>query len=108
MPYEQCGIIIIPTGLGSGLQIKAIEALASGRAIVARKGAMRGLPDTEKGWIEVDTPEEMVEEVERLVKDSAKRKKLMGVSRAYYQKHLESDKILNNLRSAYFSVIGKD
>lgn len=104
-PYEQCGIIIIPTGLGTGLQIKAIEALAAGRAIVARKGAMRGFPDSEIGWIEVETPEEMVERVEELVNDSGKRKKQMRLSRAYYHAHLESNKVLEELKSAYLDVV---
>ena len=107
LPYEQCGVIMIPTGLGSGLQIKAIEALAAGRAIVARKGAMRGFPVSEIGWIEVDTPEEMIEQVRKLVNDCEKRKKLMRLSRAYYQTYLESNKVLGELKAAYLNVIQK-
>jgi glycosyltransferase involved in cell wall biosynthesis len=103
-PYEQCGVIIIPTGLGTGLQIKAIEALAAGRAIVARKGAMRGFPESEKGWIEVETPEEMIEQVKELVNDSAKRRKQMRLSRDYYQTYLESNKVFEELKSAYLDV----
>ncbi len=106
-PYEQCGIILIPTGLGTGLQIKAIEALASGRAIIARKGAMRGFPDVEKGWVEVDTPEEMMAWSEALIKDNVRRRKIMELSRAYYQTYLESNRILGELKEAYRRVIEK-
>ncbi len=105
LPYEQCGIIVISTGLGSGLQIKAIEALAAGRAIVARKGAMRGLPVAGIGWVEVGTSEEMIEQVKQLVDDSKKRKNLMELSRAYYQTYLESNKVLDELKSAYRGVV---
>lgn len=105
MPYKQCGIIIIPTALGSGLQIKAIEALAAGRAIVARKGAMRGFPVSELGWIEVESPEEMIDQVKQLVNDSKKRRNLMGLARAYYQSYLESKKVLDKLETAYLNLI---
>ena len=99
---------MITTSLGSGLQIKAIEALAAGRAVVARKGAMRGFPASEIGWVEVDTPKEMIEQVNQLVNDSKKRRKLMELSRAYYQTYLESNKVLGELKSAYLGVTQKD
>lgn len=103
-PYEQCGIIIIPTALGTGTQIKVIEALAAGRAIVARKGAMRGLPPEDGAWWEVENAEEMMENVELLVKDSTKRKEMMDASRVYYRSFLERNKVLNSLICAYKEI----
>ena len=65
-PYRDAGIVLMPTSLGMGVQIKGVEALACGRAIVARKGAMRGLIPDEGAWIEVQTAEDMIEQAKRL------------------------------------------
>jgi hypothetical protein len=100
-PYQECGIMLLPTALGMGVQIKAVEALAAGRAIVARKGAMRGLPPNEEAWLEVNSPAEMWAQAERLSKDAQLRKAQAAKARAYYQQHLEAEKILAELRQAY-------
>jgi len=100
-PYAECGIVLMLTVGGTGIQIKGIEALANGRAVIARKGAMRGLPDHEKGWCEVDTVEEMVELLERVSKDQQFRHKLMDRARSYYRKYLEKNNILNELHEKY-------
>jgi hypothetical protein len=101
-PYQQCGIIIMTTALGMGVQIKSIEALACGRAIVARKEAMRGLPLDKKAWIEVESPEEMLDWAQRLVADKGLRAEWSSRARAYYEKHLDSEKILADLREKYY------
>ena len=35
-PYRACGIVLMPTAEGLGVQVKGVEALACGRAIVPR------------------------------------------------------------------------
>jgi glycosyltransferase involved in cell wall biosynthesis len=107
LPYEQCGIIIIPTALGTGVQIKVVEALAAGRAIVARKGAIRGLPAEEKGWREVETPEEMMYYVDQLRKDRAERLRLMKLARAYHSEYLDPSRVHDKLQEAYNNVCGR-
>lgn len=103
-PYRECGIILLTTKGGTGVQIKAVEALAYGRAIVARKGAMRGLPLENKPWIEVNTPAEMIAVVGRLSANDSERERLANAAREYYNKHLSADKVISNLRSAYIYV----
>lgn len=100
-PYNECGIIAITTGQGTGVQIKAIEALASGRAIVARKDAMRGLPCEEIGWIEVDSADEMKQTLNQLNRDKVKRRQAMEQAADYYRKYLSAEKIETELVSAY-------
>ena len=100
-PYQECGIIILPTALGMGVQIKVVEALAAGRAIVARQGAMRGLPPSGGAWIEVTSPAEMWEQAERFSKNVQLRKAQAAKAQAYYQQHLEAEKILTEIREAY-------
>ncbi|RAI45740.1 glycosyltransferase [Rhodoplanes roseus] len=42
--YERAGVVILPTKFGTGISIKAIEALATGRPVVATSDALRALP----------------------------------------------------------------
>lgn len=99
-PYRQCGIILMTTALGMGVQIKSIEALAAGRAIVARRGAMRGIPPGDGAWIEVEAPEEMREVAKRLQMDGAARARQMAAARAYYRAHLDANRLRDELRGA--------
>ncbi len=100
-PYRECGVVLMPTSEGMGVQIKAVEALACGRAIVARRGAMRGLPHSDRAWIEVSTPREMVEAAGRLNRDAAARARLSTAAREYYRRHLDHQVICATLREAY-------
>lgn len=103
-PYAECGIVLMLTSSGTGTQIKGIEALASGRAIIARKGAMRGLPPEEKGWLEVETAEEMVELLRRVISDHSFRHKMMNQARTYYLRHLQKKNILQKLHEKYQEI----
>ena len=99
-PYRQCGIVLMTTTGGMGVQIKSIEALAAGRAIVARRGAMRGIPPGNGAWIEVDTPDEMREAARRLQADPAARRAQMAAARAYCRTHLDAERLRTELREA--------
>jgi hypothetical protein len=104
-PFSECGIILMPTSGGMGMQIKAVEALAAGRAIITRKGAMRGLPPGNGAWIEVERPEEMVSWVQRLQTDSHKRHDLAEAAKSYYTRYLEASTIEQRLEKAYVSLV---
>jgi hypothetical protein len=104
-PYSDCGVIMITTAQGTGVQIKAIEALAAGRAIVARRGAMRGLPVSATAWIDVETPEAMWREAARLQGDAAAREELGQRAREYYGEHLAAASIRERTRRAYEQVL---
>ncbi len=103
-PYEKCGILLLTRSDRPGLQIKAVEALAYGRVIIARRGSMRGLPEEDGAWITVTTPEEMVDVAQRLQNNQNEREQLALKSRAYYKKYLEHDRIIKDLREAYLTL----
>ena len=105
-PYHECGIILVPTAQGTGVQIKAVEALAAGRAIVARRGAMRGIPHSSDAWIEVDKPNEMIIAASRLAENTAERESLGRAAHSYYKKYLNASDIRGNLKSAIENVKG--
>jgi len=107
-PYKDCGIMLMTTALGTGVQIKGIEALAAGRAIVARRGAMRGIPSGNGAWIEVDTSEEMWKEVRRLQVNDDARCRQMASAKEYYHTHLDSNRIRAELRDMLLKIVRAD
>jgi len=108
-PYKACGILLLTRPDRPGLQIKAVEALAHGRAIVARRGSMRGLPEVDKtgdkAWITVDSPQEMLEVAARLQADQKERESLAIQARSYYKRYLDFDSVTEALRVQYRSLI---
>jgi hypothetical protein len=100
-PYRECGIVMMTTAQGTGVQIKAIEALAAGRAIVARKGAMRGLPASTSAWVEVATAEDMWREAARVHGDATAREAQAEQARLYYREHLAADAVRARTLAAY-------
>ena len=104
-PYEKCGVLLLTRPDRPGLQIKAVEALAYGRVIVARRGSMRGLPEGEDAWITVDSPQEMIDVAARLQNDHGEREFLALKARAYYKKYLDDQLILDSLRKAFTALI---
>ncbi len=103
-PYRECGIILMTTIEGMGVQIKTIEALAAGRAIIARRGAMRGIPTGDGAWIEVDSPSEMRDEAMRLQRDVDARRAQMEAARAYYRRHLDVGNLRAKLKASLVGV----
>ena len=104
-PYRDCGIILMVAAGGTGVQIKSIEALAAGRAIVARRGAMRGIPPGNGAWIEVDNLDEMILETRRLHDDVGARIAQMADAQAYYREHLDACRLRAKLKAAFTSLI---
>ena len=100
-PFRDCGIILMPTAQGMGVQIKTIEALAAGRVIIARRGAIRGIPREPGVWLEVETPDEMLKVALELQQSSVRRATVGEAARAYYNRHLESGRIRNTLAGVY-------
>lgn len=103
-PYRDCGVVLMTAASGTGVQVKGVEALAAGRAVVARRGAMRGLPPGEGAWVEVDTPEQMVEAARGFARDAAARGRQYEAARRYYDRHLHHERITRELREAYAAL----
>jgi hypothetical protein len=103
-PYRDNGIVLFATVQGMGVQIKTIEAFAAGRAIIARRGSVRGLPPSDASWIEVDTPAEAIEWVRRLTTDEDERLRWATRAHTYYDRHLDADKIREQMRQTYLGL----
>lgn len=104
-PFRECGVVLLPTAEGTGVQVKAVEALACGRAVVARRGAMRGLERKNPGWLEVDTPQEMMRQALRLAADPELRNRQYAAAREYYRSCLDHDRLVAGFLKACTQLV---
>lgn len=76
-------VSVIPLRIGSGTRIKAFEAMAMGRPVVATRVGIEGL-DIEPGrhFLEADEPEAFAEAVVRLLDDVGLRERIVHAARA--------------------------
>jgi glycosyltransferase involved in cell wall biosynthesis len=76
-------VAVIPLRIGSGTRIKAFEAMAMGRPVVATRIGIEGL-DVEPGrhFLAADTPADFAAAILRLLDDTALRQAIVAAARA--------------------------
>lgn len=88
-PYlARAGVVVAPFRLGTGLQNKVLEAMASGVPVVGTSHAFRGLKYPEAAGIRVaDHPLDFAKEVVALLSDPTMRRECARTARQYVEKH---------------------
>lgn len=67
---RSCKVLAVPSIAGSGVQIKTLDAIASGRPVVATSIALRGIDSPPVSVIKADEPEKFAFDLVRLAKES--------------------------------------
>jgi glycosyltransferase involved in cell wall biosynthesis len=91
LPYlEQAAVVVAPLGVGGGMRLKVLEALAAGKPLVATPLAVEGLAirDGEHALI-VDSEKGFAEAVLRLLDDPGARRRLGSGARKWAEQHLD-------------------
>jgi glycosyltransferase involved in cell wall biosynthesis len=80
--YAACNLVVVPTTVSAGTNLKVLEAMAMERAVVSTSCgcAGLGLEHGESVWI-ADDPTAFAEGVERLMLDPAERARLARAAR---------------------------
>jgi sugar transferase (PEP-CTERM/EpsH1 system associated) len=86
-PYlARSAVIVAPLRIARGLQNKVLEAMASGKAVVASPQALKGLGDRpDLPALSAATPAEWVERIGRLLEDEPYRRQLGAAGRRYVE-----------------------
>jgi polysaccharide biosynthesis protein PslH len=84
-PYlDRAAVVVLPVRLGGGMRVKAVEALAAGKAIVASPLAVEGLDLAhEKQCLLATSDEEFAQAVARLLREPELRSHLAKAARAW-------------------------
>ena len=88
--YAQCSLVIVPTKVSAGTNLKVLEAMAMERAVVSTTSgcAGLGLVHGESVWI-ADSAEEFAAGIETLLTDYALRHRIAAAARGRAQQHFD-------------------
>jgi glycosyltransferase involved in cell wall biosynthesis len=105
--YERSKLVIIPILEGSGLSIKTIECLASGRAVVTSPLGARGLRPDSESFLEIDMvsdPSGTAQAILDLLESQPSRARMQRKAREYYQANFGSELYLSAMDSVMDSL----
>ena len=112
-PYiDGAAVYVIPMRVGGGTRFKALEAMASGAAIVSTSLGVEGIGvATEEQMLLADTPETFSSAVLRLIADlradGAARRRLGATARSFVEANYDWRQIVPRLEAVYDQVISQ-
>lgn len=98
--------VVLPIRRGGGMRVKSIEALASGKAVVASARAVEGL-DVRDGreFLLAETDEEFAEATVRVLEDIELRRRLARAARDWAEAHVSIDAVASAYAGLYSSLV---
>ncbi len=106
--YERATVVIAPLLASAGTNIKIMEAMAMGKAIVSTAAGINGLDELTPGQdvIVVSTGAEMAAEIAALFEDPQRRKSLEGAARRTVEEKFDWDGIARRQSALYRELAG--
>ncbi|SFU03623.1 Glycosyltransferase involved in cell wall bisynthesis [Geodermatophilus amargosae] len=99
--YEAAAVVVCPIEIGSGVKIKAIEALRYGKAMVATPAAVEGLPEAGRpAWVEARDLDGCASATYALLSRPDERARLEDRSAAFAEEHFAPVRIRRELDAA--------
>lgn len=92
--YAEANLVIVPTLVSAGTNLKVLEAMAMERAVVSTPSgcAGLGLKHKESVWV-AETPEEFAEGVEALIEDPALRRSIARAARRIAEERFDWERL---------------
>jgi polysaccharide biosynthesis protein PslH len=99
------GILINPLRTGQGIRIKALEAIALGKAIISTKIGMDGLPFVAgEHFLLAETKEDFVRQMEYALRHSNDLKEMAGKAQKAALQHFSKEKLSQKLEGFFISI----
>jgi len=106
--YERASVVIAPLVASAGTNIKIMEAMAMGKAIVSTPAGIHGLdlhPGTDV--LVCETADEMAQAISDLLEDPAKRKRIEAEARRTVERDFDWDRIAEQQTALYRELLGQ-
>jgi len=86
--YVETNLVIVPTTVSAGTNVKVLEAMAMSRAVVSTTSGCAGLGllDRHSVWV-ADTPESYAAAIATLLNDAGLRASIAAAARAHAERH---------------------
>ena len=106
--WLETDIFVAPVRLGSGVNVKVIEAMSYGIPTVTTAKGAEGLNAIDgEHFLMANTPDEFLDSVQYLIENIEVRESLGLKSREYVLKYHEIDKVMDLFEEVLSNVIGK-
>jgi glycosyltransferase involved in cell wall biosynthesis/GT2 family glycosyltransferase len=106
--YRRAAIVIAPLVASAGTNIKILEAMAMGKAIVSTPAGVNGLDlDAGRDFLLVDSGEAMAAQIARLMRDLDARRALERMARARVESEFGWDSIGRRQAELYRELMGQ-
>ncbi|MEX2263030.1 MAG: glycosyltransferase [Bryobacteraceae bacterium] len=107
--YERAAVVVTPLLASAGTNIKVLEAMAMGKAIVSTPAGINGLDSiSNEAVVVAKTTLEMAEHIGRLLQDPVARRELGVRARETAERDFNWDAIARRQRSLYESILRAD
>jgi glycosyltransferase involved in cell wall biosynthesis len=104
--FEKMDVALFPILNGGGIKTKIIDSLASGVPVVTTPEGIEGLHDLPGNCIGVgETPQELADEIERLMGDFALRADRSQIGREYVEKEFSFPAFSKKVQKNYLELI---
>ncbi len=106
--YERAALVVIPTVVSAGTNLKALEAMASGRAIVSTPSGVAGLGlvHGESVWV-AETGEEFAAGIGKLLDDAGLRTRMAAAARRHAERHYSWEALARRQAELWASLCGE-
>ncbi len=105
--YQRAAVVVAPLVASAGTNIKVLEAMAMGRAVVSTPAGVNGLdlaPDDD--FLVARTAAEMAAAIERLLSDAGERRRIEAGARRRVEREFGWDTIARRQARLYRDLIG--
>lgn len=108
-PYvDRAALLALPLRIGGGMRVKLLEAMASGKAVVASSIAAAGIEATDgEQLVFAETDDEFAEAIVRLLTDPDARARLGHAARGWAERHLSWDARVERYEALYDSLLSR-
>jgi len=104
--YRQAAVVVAPLLASAGTNIKVLEAMAMGKAVVSTKAGVNGLGVAPgEDFILVETAQEMAAAIDSLFANPAARRRLEGKARARVENTYNWDSIAKDQSRLYRELL---
>lgn len=106
--YARSTLVLIPTVVSAGTNLKALEAMASARAIVSTPSGVAGLGlvHGESVWI-AGTAEEFAAGIQRLLEDAPLRRRIAAAARRHAELHYGWEAVARRQMELWRQLLGE-